>query len=52
MERHLANKLTPQDITDLKENVKDWEKDIEKLSEMLNNLPALDLKTEVPLQAD
>ncbi len=44
MKRHLSNKLTPQDIADLKANVKDWEKDIEKLSEMLNDLPDLDLE--------
>lgn len=38
MERHLFNNLTPQDITDLKENVQDWEKNAEKLSEMIGNL--------------
>ena len=38
MERHLSNNLTPQDITDLKENVQDWEKNAEKLSEMIGNL--------------
>ena len=47
MNRHLSNKLTLQDIANLKENVKDWEKDIERLSEMLNNLPDLDLKQAV-----
>lgn len=38
MERHLENNLTPQDIADLKENVQDWEKNAEKLSEMIGNL--------------
>lgn len=38
MERHLSHNLTPQDITDLKENVQDWEKNAEKLSEMIGNL--------------
>lgn len=38
MERHLCSNLTPQDITDLKENVQDWEKNAEKLSEMIGNL--------------
>lgn len=52
MEKHLCGNLTPQNIMDLKENMQDWEKDIEKLSALFNNLPALDLKTEVPLQAD
>ena len=47
MERHLSNKLTPQDIADLKENAQDWEKDIEKLSAMLEDLSALDLEQAV-----
>lgn len=44
MERHLSNKLTPQDIAELKANIHNWEKDIEKLSVILNNLPDLDLE--------
>ncbi len=52
IEKHLCDNLTPQNIADFKANMKDWEKDIEKLSALFNNLPALDLKTEVPLQAD
>ena len=42
MERHLSNKLTPQDIAELKANIHNWEKDIEKLSVILNNLPDLE----------
>lgn len=38
MERHLSNDLNLQDIADLKENMQDWEKNTEKLSEMINNL--------------
>lgn len=52
MERHLCNKLTPQNIADLRENMQDWEKNIEKLSSMLNNLSPVDLKKEVPLKED
>lgn len=44
MERHLGNSLTPQDISELKENMQDWEKNIEKLSSMLNDLSTVDLK--------
>lgn len=47
VEKHFCGELTPQNIAYLKENVKNWEKDIEKLSEMLNNLPNLDLEQEV-----
>ena len=52
IEKHLCDDLTPQNIADFKANMKDWEKDIEKLSALFNNLPALDLKMEVPLKAD
>lgn len=50
MERHLCNNLTPQDIADLRENMQSWEKNIEKLSEMINNLSDFDLKTGVSVK--
>ena len=46
IEKHLCDDLTPQNIADFKANMQDWEKDIEKLSALFNNLPALDLKTD------
>lgn len=38
MERHFSNNLTPKDITDLKENMQEWEKSTVNLSEMISNL--------------
>lgn len=52
MERHLSNNLTPQDITDLKENIQNWEKGIEKLSGMINKLSDFDLKEGVLVKDD
>lgn len=52
MERHIRNELTSQDIMDLKENIKNWDENVIKISNMFSVLPAIDFKSNLAVQDD